>query len=112
MAESSICQSCGACCATFRVSFYCGEQDGESGGIGMIPAGLVTQITQVMACMRGTEIAPRRCVALRGEIGSSVSCSIYEFRPSPCRDFAPLADFGRGDEACADARKRHGLPSL
>jgi Fe-S-cluster containining protein len=47
---------------------------------------------------------------LRGIIGDSVSCAIYEFRPSACRDFAPLAAVGRGDEACNEARRHHQLP--
>ncbi|HWT54227.1 MAG TPA: YkgJ family cysteine cluster protein [Rhodocyclaceae bacterium] len=104
------CQKCGACCATYRVSFYSGEMDEFPGGI--VPSGLVEQINDVMACMRGTERHPVRCVALRGEIGVEVGCAIYEFRPSPCRDFAPYANLGQGDEACADARRRHGLPPL
>lgn len=65
-----------------------------------------------MACMRGTERQPPRCMALRGEVGGEVACSIYEFRPSACREFAPLAAVGRGDEACSEARRRHGLPLL
>jgi Fe-S-cluster containining protein len=51
-------------------------------------------------------------VALRGQIGAAVSCAIYEFRPGACRDFAPLAALGRGDEACNEARRRHQLPPL
>lgn len=77
-----------------------------------MPTGLAEQITPTMACMRGTGTRPPRCVALRGEIGVAVSCAIYEFRPSPCQEFAPLASVGRGDDACNDARRRHGLPPL
>lgn len=106
----SPCQSCGACCATYRVSFHCGEMDDVPGG--WVPSGLVERVTSVMACMRGTERQPPRCVALRGDIGTAVSCAIYESRPSACRDFAPLSAVGRGDEACDDARRRHGLPPL
>jgi hypothetical protein len=62
--------------------------------------------------MRGTAAAPSRCLALRGRIGDSVSCAIYEFRPTACRDFAPLAAVGSGDESCNDARRRHGLLPL
>lgn len=79
---------------------------------GWVPSGLVERVTSVMACMRGTERQPPRCVALRGDIGTAVSCAIYESRPSACRDFAPLSAVGRGDEACDDARRRHGLPPL
>jgi Fe-S-cluster containining protein len=79
---------------------------------GWVPSSLVDRVTPMMACMRGTERQPPRCVALRGEVGKSVSCAIYEFRPSACRDFAPLAAVGSGDQACDDARRRHGLPPL
>lgn len=77
-----------------------------------MPAGLTEAAGAQRACMRGTAAAPRRCVALRGQIGTAVSCAIYEFRPDACRDFAPLAAVGRGDEACTEARRRHGLPPL
>ncbi len=107
---SNPCQSCGACCAAYRVSFYCGEMDEIPGG--WVPSGLVDRVTPVMACMKGTERQPPRCIALRGEVGESVSCAIYEFRPSACRDFAPLAAAGRGDESCDEARRRHGLQPL
>lgn len=108
-APLSPCQSCGACCATYRVNFCCDELDDRGGSV---PAGLAEQVTSVMACMRGTGAAPVRCVVLRGEIGRAVSCAIYEFRPSPCREFGPLAAVGQGDDACNDARRRHGLPLL
>ena len=101
----SPCTRCGACCATYRVSFHCGELDDMPGGA--VPAGLADRVTPVMACMRGTERQPPRCVALRGTVGQTVACAIYEFRPSPCRDFAPLAAVGQGDDACNDASRRH-----
>ena len=109
-ADLSPCQQCGACCASYRVSFYAGEMDEMPGGI--VPSGLVEQINSVMACMRGTERQPPRCVALHGTIGVSVACSIYEFRSSTCRDFSPYAELGQGDDACTEARRRHGLPPL
>jgi Fe-S-cluster containining protein len=104
------CQRCGACCATFRVLFHVEEVDDQPGG--RVPAGLVEPLSGQLVCMRGTAAAPSRCVALRGCIGEAVSCVIYEFRPSACRDFAPLAAVGSGDEACDDARQRHGLLPL
>ncbi|MBP9932038.1 MAG: YkgJ family cysteine cluster protein [Rhodoferax sp.] len=104
------CQRCGACCASFRVSFHVEEVDDQPGG--RVPAGLVELLSGQLVCMRGTAAAPSRCVALRGRIGDAVSCAIYEFRPSACRDFAPLAAVGSGDEACNEARRRHGLLPL
>lgn len=108
--ELNHCQQCGACCVTYRVSFYAGEMDEMPGGV--VPSGLVDKINDVMACMRGTDRQPPRCVALRGTVGEEVGCAIYEFRPSPCREFAPYANLGQGDDACAEARRRHGLPPL
>ena len=104
------CQTCGACCAAYRVSFYCDEIDDFPGGV--VPAGLTEPVTAATACMRGTAAQPPRCIALRGSIGDSVSCLIYQQRPSACREFAPLAAVGRGDDACDDARRRHGLAPL
>lgn len=106
----SPCQSCGACCASYRVSFPCYEVDDLPGG--QVPAALVESVGPHIVCMRGTAAAPVRCVALRGTLGNAVSCAIYEFRPSACQEFAPLAALGRGDEACNEARRRHGLPEL
>lgn len=79
---------------------------------GCVPAAMTEPAGSQLACMRGTAGAPRRCVALRGEIGVAVRCAIYEFRPQACREFAPLAAVGRGDDACADARRGHHLPPL
>ena len=110
MSGASPCQSCGACCATYRVTFHAGELDEFPGGT--VPSSFAEGITSAMACMKGTGQSPSRCKALRGDIGREVSCAIYEFRPSPCREFAPLAAVGRGDEACNDARRRHGLSPL
>ena len=106
----SPCQTCGACCASYRVSFPCHEVDDLSGG--QVPWPLVESIGPHLFCMRGTGSAPVRCVALHGTVGQSVSCAIYEFRPTACREFAPLAAVGRSDEACDEALRRHGLAPL
>ncbi len=47
-----------------------------------------------------------RCAALTGQVGQRVACGIYEWRPSPCQEFAA------GSDACQRARQRHGLPPL
>ena len=44
--------------------------------------------------------------------GVKASCGIHEWRPSPCREFGLRAPHGLGDDACARARQRHGLPAL
>jgi Fe-S-cluster containining protein len=101
---SSACQNCGACCANFRVSFYWAESDDHPGG--SVPARLVIPVTPYHVAMRGTERRPVRCIALQGEVGVSVGCSIYAQRSSTCRDFT------EGSPECHGARAAHGLPAL
>ena len=106
------CTHCGACCATYLVTFSRQELDTEPGG--WVPTEFANDDSIFSRCakMRGTQHHPRRCVALRGTIGVDVSCAIYEQRPSPCRDFSQEADEGHGDARCGDARRFHGLPPL
>lgn len=104
------CLSCGACCAAFRVDFHCADLASTPGGC--VPVALTLPLTATLVRMRGTDDAPPRCIALEGEVGQSVRCTIYEQRPGPCRDFAPYAPLGIGDDACDRARRRYGLPPL
>ena len=106
---SNPCITCGACCASFRVDFSVHELDSEGG---RVPAGLAMPVTGTLCRMRGTDHASPRCAALSGRIGERAVCGIYEWRPSPCREFGALAPLGIGDEACTRARARHGLPPL
>lgn len=101
------CTRCGACCASFRVDFHPAELAGgafawEAG----VPVALTVPVTPAIVRMAGTDAAAPRCVALGGEVGQCVACTIYEARPSPCREFDTAHD------ACARARQRHGLPPL
>lgn len=98
------CQSCGACCASFRVSFYWAETDAHPAG--SVPQALTQAVTPSLVAMRGTGQRPARCVALQGLVGEAVACSIYAMRSSTCREFAV------GDERCRQARQQHGLPEL
>ena len=95
------CVDCGACCATFRVSFYWAEADPFTGGT--VPAELTTKISPNLVSMEGTNQPNPRCVALTGEIGQQVSCSIYEKRSSTCREFEA------GSVDCLKARLKHGI---
>jgi hypothetical protein len=97
------CQRCGACCAHFRVSFYWAEADDAPGGT--VPVALTRQISPHHRCMAGTAARPARCVALAGEIGQAVACTIYAQRSSTCRGLEP------GDSQCLKARAAHGLES-
>lgn len=103
------CRSCGACCATYRVTMPRIELESRGG---QVPDALTDPYTPTTACMREHPEHPRRCIALDGTIGVAVFCTIYERRPAACRDFAPLAAIGIGDEACDDARRRYGLQPL
>ena len=106
------CLSCGACCAAFRVDFHRADlARSEEDEVG-VPLAMVVPVTKSLYRMRGTDASQPRCVALEGEIGQCVRCAIYERRPGPCRDFAPYAPLGIGDDACDRARRRHGLQPL
>ena len=103
------CLRCGACCASFRVDF---ARDEWAGAGGAVPEALAEPITPALCRMRGTDHQPPRCAALVGRVGDAARCGIHEWRPSPCREFGARAPMGIGDEACAAARRRHGLPPL
>lgn len=97
------CQHCGACCAQFRVDFSLYECTSHGG---QVPQGLVEPLTDTLARMRGTDWTRPRCAALTGVVGQRVGCGIYEWRPSPCREFAA------GSDACERARQKAGLAAL
>jgi len=71
------CTTCGVCCASFRVDFSVMETQTQGGSV---PDGLA--------------------------LADRVACGIYEWRPSPCREFEA------GSDACERARLRHGLAPL
>ena len=101
------CQTCGACCASFRVDFHVAELAGGAYAWGDgVPVAMTVPVTTTLVRMAGTDSssdASARCVALSGQVGRSVECSIYAVRPGPCREFEA------GSEACLRARRRHGL---
>jgi len=101
LADSNPCLDCGACCATFRVSFYWSEA--ETLGL---PTELTEQVNAWFACMRGTNQPQPRCAALAGTVGQQVGCTIYASRPRPCDELT------EGSYSCHKARARHGLPPL
>lgn len=103
------CQACGACCTSFRVSFYWGEGDDAPGGT--VPAGLTEPVSPHLRCMI-YDRQTHRCIALSGEVGRAVSCNIYPLRSSTCREFYAYDEQGLPDPACNRARARHGLPPL
>ena len=107
---SNPCLSCGACCAYFRASFHWLETTEAPDGI--TPAELTVPLTRHLVVMRGTDRKPPRCIALEGDIGVSVRCTIHPRRASPCRDFPASWSDGQHNERCDRARAAHGLPPL
>ena len=104
------CITCGACCAYYRASFYWSEADGSTGGT--VPVELTEKLNDFRRVMCGTNQKNPRCVALLGEIGTSVGCSIYELRSSICRDFDVSWLNGVHNERCDRARQAWGLEPL
>ena len=103
----SVCQSCGACCASFRVDFHPAELAGGGFAWGAgVPPEMTVPVTPAIVRLCGTDASPPRCMALAGEIGREVACTIYDARPSPCREF------DTSHTACARARQLFGLAPL
>lgn len=98
------CLTCGACCATFRVSFYWAEP---------VPVEYTEPLTPFRACMKHhPDPEHPRCIALAGEIGNRVACTIHPERPTPCRDFEASFENGTPNPRCDRAREKYGLPPL
>ena len=109
-AEDNPCTSCGLCCSNFRVSFYHGEV--EDMPFGFVPADKVEKLNDFRACMKGTSQKNPRCIALSGTLGKQVACTIYEQRPTPCREFDVWEAGGAVNERCQSLRVAAGLPQI
>lgn len=109
MSILDVCQRCGACCASLRVSFHRSQLESRGG---CVPDALADDETDSTCRMRGTDRSPPRCVALVGKVGESVRCGIYEYRPDPCREFMPDGVFGLNNAECSRLRARFGLAPL
>lgn len=111
-AETSPCQSCGACCSYFRVAFFWREAE-PADSPHPVPMRLVDEYSDLQRTMKGTTDKHfRRCEALQGKIGGCVACTIYENRPSPCRNFMASFELGHHNPRCDEARLAHGLKPL
>ena len=108
--EPNPCVSCGACCAFFRVSFYWSEAEISVGGI--TPSHLTSPISPTRVAMKGTDQSQPRCVCLEGSIGNEVKCTIYELRPSPCREFTASWADGQCNIDCNRARAHYSLAPI
>lgn len=77
-----------------------------------MPVALTESISPHRRCMRGTNSKTPYCVALGGEVGVAVACTIYEQRPTPCREFDTHETDGSPNPRCNELRVRRGLPPL
>lgn len=91
----------------FQVSFYWAEAEARS-----LPDPMLVPVGRLRLAMAGTERPTPRCDALLGDVGVGVACSLYERRPSPCRDFTASWARGVAEDGCDRARLRHGLVPL
>ncbi len=104
------CMTCGACCNYYKVQFHHSEclSDSLSVPIDLTYPVLVSD----NLVMKGTYKKDPRCVALKGVIGEEVTCSIYEQRPSCCRNFTASFEDGQQNFRCDQARLAKGLSPL
>jgi len=107
MSPQNLCMRCGACCALFRVSFESRETDNFPDGL--VPLQLTVKLKGSQSAMRGTEKRPIRCDALKGVIGQNVHCSIYDLRPTCCRQFLSSWEDNGVNSQCNRARATYGL---
>ena len=112
MANEHPCLRCGACCAHFRASFYWSEADDATPN--GVPVSMTRKLTPHLRVMLGAEGSTPRCVALMGDIGQSVRCTIHPRRSSACRDFPASYEDGTGahNPRCDAARAAWDLAPL
>lgn len=97
-ANSSPCNTCGACCA-YSADWPRFTLESDE-AIARLPQALVS------SRMTGMQCVGSRCSALAGEVGAATSCTVYALRPLVCRECQP------GDEACTIARRHFGLTPI
>jgi Fe-S-cluster containining protein len=104
--DENPCTTCGACCARFQVVFYSKQNVPDSARFALN--------SEEYALRFKVDSAGRpRCLSLRGEIGTSVSCGIYDLRPAPCRAFRySYENGGPREPRCDEARAAIGLKPL
>ena len=99
------CQACGACCCNSAVNksekfidyVEVKPKDALFHRRGLVKhLCVVNSIGETHLKLIGRE---QRCIALAGDLGADVRCTIYEVRPKPCRTVEP------GSEECLARRK-------
>jgi Fe-S-cluster containining protein len=107
-----ICQSCGACCAFYVRDIGTKRRsvvlfDAEAEKIPHLVHRLELPIfTYNYKMKRVGEPHEATCIALAGELGKNVACTIYEQRPAGCRTFTV------GGKCCNEARVSIGLERI
>lgn len=88
-AQAVPCFRCGLCCTDYLVKLSNRDIALLARGLGISKAELLRKYvkkTPVGPVMRQNG---RECVFLRRDEGGASSCSVYEFRPEVCRNYAP-----------------------
>jgi Fe-S-cluster containining protein len=108
--EEYDCQSCGACCVQHgphdgNAYVYLDREEARRMRSLALP---VVEHALGLCCLgavshEGAGGKPA-CVAFAGQMGEACGCSIYEDRPSVCREFEA------GGPLCREAREQAGLP--
>jgi uncharacterized protein len=111
--KSNPCESCGACCAFFCVSFSCKETSDNAIDVDWtVPVDMTSYLNESKRFMQGTENPNPRCIALEGNVGEKVKCNIYANRPSACREFNMSWENNTGNFLCDKSREFYGLQSF
>lgn len=102
------CQTCGACCCNRRENRLEHFHD----YVQVFPEDVLMERVKLLVRLARKngqgqwhlKLTPDgRCVALDGEVGQAVGCTIYELRPDVCRRVEA------GSAECLDARREHGF---
>ena len=105
--DASTCRSCGACCvAPASDPTYVAVDKADVARLPKqfvklhVVSGAISTSTRSYTSgpLDGADVCS--CVALAGNVGGRVSCSVYEKRPNVCRSFAP------GGSACIESRRQ------
>jgi Fe-S-cluster containining protein len=88
------CRKCGACCS-YKWSWPVLKRDlSDAGGI---PKSMIRDDYPIMKTTKN------RCIALSGEVGKFVSCTVHDCKPFSCKNFEP------GSALCLEARNAAGI---
>lgn len=104
------CQTCGACCQSppeLDQAIYVRVSQAELVHLqNKAPQHVVALKKPSYGASGALKMCGGQCSALLGQVGEKVSCSIYEDRPSVCKQFEPES------ECCYLAREEAGLSSF